>query len=371
MHSLVFQLATEADDEGLRRLLRENPMPGSISLSFEREPCYFDASLIEGPFHQTLVARESSTGEIVGVGNRSVRLLFLNGKVQSVGYMSQLRIHPKYGKGLYLARGLAEGFKLYYNLHTDGCAPFYLMSVIEDNLPARRLLTSGLPAYPHVREYTRMFTYAIYPVRAKPEVELPRGLRLVRGAEIHTQRIVDFLNRNGARKQFAPYWTPVSLFAANLAPADFFLAMDGERLVGCLACWDQSAFKQTVVRGYSGALARWRILINFLSHFNLAPYLPEPNTRLNHCYASHIALDNDDPIVFAALARAFYNYTVERRYSYFTIGLAEASPLRAVAARYHPIAYKSQLYLVDWEDGSSSIAEVDMSVMPAPEIALL
>src|ERR1700752_1270332 len=119
MPSLVFDLATEEDDASLRRLLRENPMQGAISLSFEREPNYFNASSIEGAFHQTLVAREMDTGEIIGVGNRSVRDMFVNGKVQAVGYMSQLRIHPKYGRGLYLARGLAQGYRLYYALHMD------------------------------------------------------------------------------------------------------------------------------------------------------------------------------------------------------------------------------------------------------------
>src|SRR5690242_17620250 len=133
MSFLRFDLASPADDEGLRRLLRENPMPGSISLSFEREPCYFDACALEGPFHQTLVGRDIESGEVVGCSNRSIRPMFINTAVQSVGYMSQLRVHPRIGQGLYLARAVAQGFKLYQDLHTDGRTSFYLMSIIEDN----------------------------------------------------------------------------------------------------------------------------------------------------------------------------------------------------------------------------------------------
>ena len=84
------------------------------------------------------MAREADTGEIIGVGNRSARPMFVNGEVREMGYMSQLRIHTKYGTGLYLARGLSQGFKLYHDLHADGRAPYYLMSIIEDNIPARR-----------------------------------------------------------------------------------------------------------------------------------------------------------------------------------------------------------------------------------------
>ena len=371
MPTLDFTLATPADDEALRRLLRENPIPGSISLTFEREPCYFDASAIEGPFHQTIVARETATGSVIALGNRSVRKLFLNGRPQDIGYMSQLRVRPDYGKGLYLARGLAGGFKKYHQLHQDGRAPFYLMSVIEDNLPARRLLLSGLPEYPYVKEYARMLTYAIYPVRQKHTLDLPRSLQLVRGSDEYADGIVGCLNRNGARKQLAPYWNCESLFTSNLSPTDFFVVLTGERVVGCVACWDQNAFKQTVVRGYSSSLARWRKLLNMFSSFGAWPYLPEPNTTLHYSYASHLAIDDNDPIIFDALVRAVYNYNLEQKYSYFMIGLAETNPLRSVVKAYRPLTYVSQLYLVMWDDGHEFIEAVDKSLIPAPEIAVL
>jgi len=370
MSALNFTLATPADDESLRCLLRENPITGSISLSFEREPCYFDASAVEGPFHQTIVARETDTGSIIALGNRSVRKLFLNGHPQDIGYMSQLRVRPDYGKGLYLARGLAGGFKKYHELHQDGRAPFYLMSVIEDNLPARRLLQSGLPEYPYVKEYARMFTYTIYPIRRKPALDLPRSLQLIRGNDKYVDGIVNCLNRNGARKQFAPYWTCESLFSSNLSPSDFFVVLDAERVVGCLARWDQNSFKQTVVRGYSGSIARWRKLLNMFSFLGGWPYLPEPNTPLRYLYASHLAIDDDDPAVFAVLLRALYNHNLEHDYSYFMIGLAESNPLRKIVKEYRPLTYISQLYLVDWEKGRNLLESIDQRI-PGLEIATL
>jgi hypothetical protein len=370
MPALDFTLATPADDESLRRLLRENPIPGSLSLSFEREPCYFDASAIEGPFHQTIVAREKDTGQVIALGNRSVRKLFLNGHPQDIGYMSQLRVRPDYGKGLYLARGLAGGFKKYHQLHQDGRAPFYLMSVIEDNLPARRLLQSGLPEYPYVKEYARMFTYAIYPVRKKAMLPVPRPMRLTRGSDSYADGIVDCLNRNSARKQLAPYWTCESLFTSNLLPADFFVALDGERVTACLACWDQNFFKQTVVRGYSGSLARWRKLLNLFSRFGVSPYLPEPNTLLRYSYASHIAVDHDDHVIFNSLLRAVYNYNHEQKYDYFMLGLAESNPFCKTVETYHPLTYISQIYLVGWDGDGDLLANIDQRI-PGLEIAVL
>ena len=370
MSSLEFELASEGDDPDLRRLLRENPMQGSISLSFEREPDYFDASAIEGPFHQTIVARETDTGKVVAFGNRSVRPLFVNGQAQDIGYMSQLRVDPVYGKGLYLARGLAGGFKKYHELHQDGRAPYYLMSIVEDNIPAGRLLTAGLPEYPQAREFARLFTYAIYPVWRKRVLPLPRSLRLMRGSDKYANEIIDCLNRNGARKQFAPYWTCDSLFTSNLTPSDFFIALEDECVVGCLACWDQNPFKQTVLRGYSGSLARWRKLLNIFSQLGGWPYLPEPNTQLRYSYASHPAIDEDNPLVFAALLRILYNHNLEHGYRYFMIGFAESNPLRQAVESYRPLTYGSRIYLVTWDGENDALASLDQRI-PGMEIALL
>ena len=57
MSGIEIDLARPSDDAELRRILRETPTPGEISISFQREPSFFEASDVEGPFHQTVVAR--------------------------------------------------------------------------------------------------------------------------------------------------------------------------------------------------------------------------------------------------------------------------------------------------------------------------
>jgi hypothetical protein len=193
----------------------------------------------------------------------------------------------------------------------------------------------------------------------KRTLPLPGSLQLVRGSSQYAPGIVECLNRNGACKQFASYWTLNSLLAFNLSPSDFLIALDGDCVVGCLACWDQNAFKQTVVRGYSGSLARWRKWINIFSKLGGWPYLPEPNQRLQYAYASHLAVDGDDPIVFAALLRALYNEAIARRYDYFIVGMAESNPFGRIVKSYRPITYASQIFLTGWEDCLPAMAQVD------------
>ena len=364
--SIELDLAVPGDDAALRRLLRENPLPGRVALSYEREPCYFAASALEGPFHQTIVARDAGTGEVLACADRSVRDRFVDGEARPVGYMSQLRFHPRLRGGIGLARFLSRAFRFFRTLHEDGRAPFYLVSVVAGNDPARRLLTSGLPGFPRLRPLGTLETHAIHLGRLRRPLPLPRGLRLEEGSEALLPALLACLDRNGRRRQLAPCWTAETL----CQPGHFSLALDGERVVGCLAAWDQSAVKQLVVRGYSGALAGWRPLLNLLAPLGGWPRLPAPGTGLRFCYASHLAVDGDDREVFAALLRSVYNRAVRQGCHYLTIGLGAADPLRAVLAGYRATSYPSDLYLAAWEDGEAAASQVDGRLF-GPEIAVL
>lgn len=371
---LTYSLATAADDADLRRLLRENAFPGALSLTFEREPSFFSAAALEGPWHQTLIAR-TPAGELVGMGHRAVRPMYLNGQVQAIGYLSQLRLSPRYQWGLTLARTVAKGFAQYQALHADGRAPFYLLSVIEDNTPARRLLTAQLPGMPHLRPYAALHTYTIAPRHPKPALPPPRGLTLTRATPAHLPALLACLQRNHARYQFAPYWSEQSLFTNDHSPdlhfENFFLVLKSDQVVGCLALWDQTRFKQTVVQRYGGVYARWRGLINIAAWALGLPHLPPPGTALHHAYASHLAVDEDDPVVFGVLLRAVYHQAQAQGLAYFMLGLSAAHPLRPVLIRhYRHLTYTAQLYLVAWPDGLPALAQVDARV-PAPEIAVM
>src|SRR5256885_429240 len=99
-----FALAREEDDAGIRRLLRENPMQGAISLSFEREPNYFKGSSIPGTEDLTMLAFEEDN--IVCMGRCCIRERFLNGRPRRVGYLSELRLdRPLHGRADLIRRG--------------------------------------------------------------------------------------------------------------------------------------------------------------------------------------------------------------------------------------------------------------------------
>jgi hypothetical protein len=101
------------------------------------------------------------------------------------------------------------------------------------------------------------------------------------------------------------------------------------------------------------------------------PTLPPPNTPLRHCYGSHLAVDDDNPDVFATLLRSLYNYVVDQGHSHLMLGLCEDHPfLESVMSAYPHIDYKSLLYLIAWEEELEVLSEVDTR-LPDVEVSIL
>jgi hypothetical protein len=373
MSLVEFKLASPEDDADLRHLLRVNPLPGEICLSYEREPSYWAAARIEGPLRQTLVAR-SREGRVVGMGSRSVRRLYVNGEAADVGYMSQMRVDPEYAWGAALPKVLAQGWRFFRELHQDGRTPYYLVSLVAGESVAFRMMTLGLPDWPMLHTVGGLLTYGIYVRRARVLPRLPRGMRVRRATQEDRVAIAECLARNGRRRQFSPHWEASALGdprqMQDLSVHDFWLVERGSQVVGTLARWNQRRLKQSVVRGYAASLQNARPFVNMLARLGLAPRLPAVGEPVRHAFSSHFAVDQDDPAVAAALLAAVYNGAVEAGDDYLMLGLDPDHPLSKLVRGYRRVVYATQLFLAAWGDEIELARTLDGRQMGA-EIAVL
>lgn len=362
-----FVIAEPGDDAELRRLLRETPMAGRVSVAFAREPSFFAASAIEGPVHQIVVAKDAA-GRAVGLCSRSVRPMWVNGARRAVGYLSALRVDPSY-RGL--PRMLREGFALVRRLHeAGGETPFYLTTIIEDNRPARRILERGLDGFPTYHPLGVLVTLAL-PTWRRVAVKSPAGVELRSANADDWPQIGACLERNATGAHFRPSWDEQNLaLCRDLGAEDFTIALRDGAVVGCAALWDQRGFKQSVVTGYAGALGRFRGLINRVGPLLGIPRLPPPGGALDGAMLSHLAVDGDDPALALALIAACHGRAVGR-FGTVTLGLPERSGLTAkVKARFGAMEYRSVIYAAAWADGASDARALDGRVS-WPEVAVL
>lgn len=370
-HDLHFELATAGHDAPLRRLLRENPMPGSISISLEREPEFFAAAEVEGSEHQTIVAIEN--GCVVASGSISARQRFINGEPMRVGYLSGLRL-DRSCKGR--PEIIRRGYDMFRNIHERGGPLIYLSSIIAGNRTALRFLERGLTGMPTYRFLGELVTLIIrrshlwkfkHPAPRARRVLRNRDLRALHGSHGSSADILELLNRNNREYQFAPVWS-----AGEICAEDFWTVHENfDTPVACARVWDQRAMKQSVVRGYSGALKWAKPFFNVAATFLGTPRLPEIGGALSHVYVSHLAARHDQPELTECLVNLVRASPSARSADYVVIGFDSRDPRLAHLRRaFCGREYVSRIYAVYWEDGAAFARNLEERLF-APEVATL
>jgi hypothetical protein len=363
--------ATPQDDAELRRLLRETPMRGAFTATLEREPSFFFAAETEGDHHCIVVGRIKGSERLMGLGCRSERQAFVNGDVRTLGYLGALRVEPTFrgGKGM-----LRAGYSLMGQEQAESEAEFCVTTIIEDNRQARKALTSGWPGLPTYREYARIWTLAIPLWRKRRPPTLP-GVRFAAGRPEDLPAIAACLQRHYRPLQFAPCISADELNShtrcRDLRVQDFVVAWLGSKVIGCVAVWDQTRFKQFMVRGYSTGLGLARPLVNVVGPAFGIPRLPRPGRAFQFAYLSHLAAPFEDEALWHALVVHGQNEARRRGLSYVCVGLAEPHPrLLGLRKAFRHMPYRSLLYTVHWQDGEAAVDALEKRV-PHVEIATL
>ena len=355
---LAVDLATPADDAAIRELLRREPVPGRIRLTYARDPEFRLGCQVTGDDCQVLVARGEATGEIVGLACRSIRRVFVNGREQRLGYLGQLRIDSRFrGRGL-----LSRGFSELKQLHERDPLP-YLASIVDGNREATGVLVQKrrriFPVFHPVADYR---TLAIGVNRAKPEPGVDADVRISAPHVGELAEVASFLRANGPQRQFFPAWTEESLrrlSSFGLGMGDLRIARRGDGIVGVAGLWDQSGYKQTIVQGYTGWLKAAAPLYNLGAPWFGRAALPRPGEKLRSAYASLICIANDEIAVFRALLRDLYNLACGRRLGLLLVGLDARDPLLPAARECAHVVYRSRLYLAEWLDESRIYEQLD------------
>jgi hypothetical protein len=209
-----------------------------------------------------------------------------------------------------------------------------------------------------------------------PSLTLPLigGENITPASPADLPAIVSFLHQHGSTQQFFPVFSEADFAASattlDFRVEDFVVARQNGQIIGVMGLWDQSRYKQTIVRAYHGSLRWLRPFYNAWLRLSGAQPLPPPGQPIHFAYASFICVAQNNPGTFGILLRYVYNLAVARGYAYLMVGLSTRDPLLAVARSYAHIPYYSRLYTVCWPDDRRFHEKLDQRI-PYVEIATL
>lgn len=353
-------LAGPDDEAALRQRMADDRMEGRISLSFRREPDYFLGCAVQGERSQVIKCTDIESGQIVGLGARHFVKLFVNGKETWVGYLSDLRADPAIRRRTLLARGYAY----FRSLHESEPLPLYFSVILDGNDEAVSALTSARAGLPVYKDFGRILTPAIYLDRHRAEQPC-EGVVMRRGSTALMPQVFAFLEKQNARRQFAPSYRLRDLGSPRLqglVAEDFYIAFENQRVVGCVAAWDQSEFRQTHIERYSTALRCLRPVYNLAARFSALHPLPEAGEKLRYLYLAMIASEDNRRDIFATLLRTAYRDRRSGGCQFMIVGLHEQDPLCPVLDDYRRIEAGGRLFLIYYPDMADKVVALDKRI---------
>lgn len=362
---VIFRKALPCDDENLKAALRDNVLDSWVRLSLEREPSYFDGEALMGKSFAVMACDEHQPDSMIGMYSCAFLPVHVNGVSKYVGYLGGLRVNQQYRhKVRILKNGFASIKSLVPNI---GTTPFMFTSLATENAHARRLLEAGLKGMPVYRPLGDMETLAFNTNQGKLQ-----GL-LQQAVPQDVPALVDFFNRQAAHYQFSPVLTKEWLLSLSgdkgLSLGDFWLAKVGTDIRGCLAIWDQRAFKQTISRGYRFPINVFLGAYNLFASVSGRVKLPAPGNALEQVFMSFVAFDNladafPIKVVREGLARAR-----EKGAEVGVLGVSAENPLAAILKRtLKPSVYRTCIETVTWPGDLKPILN---GCPPQPEVAVL
>ncbi|MBN2848982.1 MAG: hypothetical protein JXP72_11130 [Coriobacteriia bacterium] len=359
------RLATPADEPDVRALVGSVAMPGDVAVRFAREPDYFLGTTTMGDPCDVLVARHLPDGALAGIACRAERRSFVSGEESALGYIGQIRIAGEF-RGRWL---VPRGARVMRELSPPGLLYFGVIAR-ENPRAAGALVGARPPAGIRAVRVSGLTTCAIV-LRKRPILRIP-GVEVQPASATTLPEVVAFLRAEGLRRQFFPAYTLDDFTGGRvlrrLGVDDVLVARREGSIVGTMAVWDQSAYKQDIVEAYGPGLRRLRPLYDLVARALGAPPLTPPGAAIPLAFAACTCIEGDDPDVARALVSAAAAHARVLGKAYLMVGLADADPLLGVVRRFPHITYRSDLYALSFDEDPS--ARLDGRV-PYIEIATL
>lgn len=324
------RLATRADDDILRKGLRDNSMLSWVTMSVEREPLFFN---VESTWlNERAVIVEDSSLNFVGMYTCIQYPIWINGQEADAGYLSGFRINRAYRGNLkYIKAGYASIPHL-----VPSPSGYWFTCIANENRPARRLLEAGIRGLPVYKTVGDIVTVAIPKSRNKR-----RGFwRPVQ--EVEVARLCAFYNAGISGNALAHRLTEEIV---RRKIDSFYIYSDDNIIKSCMAIIDQRSHKQCVAKGYKFPLNALLPLYNLYAKLFKKVELPRIGDSLQQVFIDYFMCQDESivPLLEDALSLMSGDICA------LTMD-AKDCRLEIIRKHFSPAEYAAKLYLVGFNE---------------------
>lgn len=345
---IKFRAATKADDNNIKTFLDNYPSEGSVQIHLKRDSSFFDSIEVLGKNEYVLLLEDDDHSQLGGVGLYSEKDCYLNGQLTTIGYLSDLRLDPRFRNRGYLARG----YKRIKEHVATRSIPFSLTTIMADNDSALELLTSrraNLPIYQQIATYETIFLGTKRNFWTKKcDLEVSR----LKIDEI--DEVVNFLSSVGSKRQFFPKYSKEDILQnegmlRGLNYSDIFVARMKGEIVGTLALWNQMPFRRWVIKKYDRKVALFRFFYNIYARLFRTLLFPRMGEAVEYRNLSMIAIKDDSVDIFESILAHIWDSDENiDNLDLIMCGLASNDPLKQVLdVPGH--RFKSRVLIVHWD----------------------
>ena len=322
----VLRDATSADNAALVELAASCPMNGEMRLRMDRGPDIFALNRLEGDRWNVAVAERSD--QVIGCIAMSERNAFVNGVETQTGYVGDFKVHPAH-RDTRVADALSLRAESWF-ASLPASAPLFITVLAGNRAMERRL--SGPRGVAAFRRVGTIRTYSV-PILWRRRSNHRSSVRVEPAGWSDIDEMAALWSTVAPLRQLAPVLSATSLAhwirqAPGLDISSYRLARSASGdLLGFFAVWDQRAFKQLTVVGYSGRMRAARAAFNMLCPFVGAERLPAPGSPLQCVSVANVCVPSDRGDVLSALVMSAYGDLRAARCSFMNIGLDTRDPL--------------------------------------------
>ncbi len=301
--------ATLSDDEDLKKVFSEQPIPGLYDYYVTRPHSFFDQYKLTTDDYQTYMLRADDK-KIHAMASILFKKAYINDQEQTIGYVTDLRVWGSREATLTWAREFVPIME--EERQKRQCQ--FVFSELEqyenqayNTLLRRRNRTSRMPRYHLFRKFHLI---VIYGKNFFAEAPLP-SIKIDYGRTEDAEAISRYLQEKSVRRPLRYNITAEELERRcrtwpNFSIQNFLIARNYEgKIIGCMAPWNNRDVQRIVAKKYHEKSFQVYSTSRTLSPLKLTRALPKVGEVFNVKHITHGAYDNPD--IFYSLLHHAYN----------------------------------------------------------------